>query len=112
MFGLLGPKGAGKTTLMDIRFRNLLVGLATKRTVILFTHIVEDIGQTCQDLAVMSHGRVIFRGSPAGSTQAAPDNVFETLTCFRCRKTQPQSDCCLPMVPSQKEFNIAWSAQT
>ncbi|NMB86933.1 MAG: ABC transporter ATP-binding protein, partial [Chloroflexi bacterium] len=30
-----------------IRFRNLLVELATERVVILSTHIVEDIGQTC-----------------------------------------------------------------
>jgi ABC-2 type transport system ATP-binding protein len=62
-----------------IRFRNLLVNLAADRTVLLSTHIVEDIGQTCRDLAVISHGRVIFRGSPIELTQAAAGHVW-TLT--------------------------------
>ncbi len=63
-----------------IRFRNLLVKLAVDRTVILSTHIVEDIGQTCRDLAVLVHGQVIFRGSPLELTQAASGHVW-TLTC-------------------------------
>jgi len=48
-----------------IRFRNLLVDLARDRIVILSTHIVEDISQTCGDLAVLDAGCVRFRGSPA-----------------------------------------------
>ncbi len=59
-----------------IRFRNLLVNLAADRTVLLSTHIVEDIGQTCRDLAVLSQGQVIFRGSPAELTQAAEGHVW------------------------------------
>lgn len=62
-----------------IRFRNLLVNLAANRTVLLSTHIVEDIGQTCRDLAVIARGKVIFRGSPAELTQAADGHVW-TLT--------------------------------
>ena len=54
-----------------IRFRNLLVNLAADRAVILSTHIVEDIGQTCRDMAVLSKGQVIFRGSPTDLTHAA-----------------------------------------
>lgn len=59
-----------------IRFRNLLVNLAADRTVLLSTHIVEDIGQTCRDLAVIARGQVIFRGSPAELTQAASGHVW------------------------------------
>jgi ABC-type multidrug transport system ATPase subunit len=59
-----------------IRFRNLLVNLAADRTVLLSTHIVEDIGQTCRDLAVISRGQVIFRGSPTELTQAAAGHVW------------------------------------
>lgn len=68
-----------------IRFRNLLVKLAEERTVILSTHIVEDIGQTCQDLAILAHGQVIFRGSPLALTQAAAGHVW-TLTCSGLEK--------------------------
>jgi ABC-type multidrug transport system ATPase subunit len=62
-----------------IRFRNLLVRLAEERTVILSTHIVEDIGQTCRDLAVLARGQVIFRGSPVELTQAADGHVWTVL---------------------------------
>lgn len=68
-----------------IRFRNLLVNLATDRAVLLSTHIVEDIAQTCRDVAVLSHGRVLFRGSPAQLMQAANGHVW-TLTCSGLEK--------------------------
>lgn len=59
-----------------IRFRNLLVDLATERIVLLSTHIVEDIGQTCRDMAVLSKGKILFRGSPAELTHAAEGHVW------------------------------------
>jgi ABC-type multidrug transport system ATPase subunit len=59
-----------------IRFRNLLVRMAADRTVLLSTHIVEDIGQTCRDIAVLAAGRVIFRGSPAELSEAARGHVW------------------------------------
>jgi ABC-2 type transport system ATP-binding protein len=62
-----------------IRFRNLLVQLAGDRTVLLSTHIVEDIGQTCRDVAVLSRGQVIFRGSPVELIESAAGHVW-TLT--------------------------------
>jgi ABC-type multidrug transport system ATPase subunit len=69
-----------------IRFRNLLVRLAGERTVILSTHIVEDIGQTCRDLAVLGRGSVLFRGSPVGLTQVAEGHVW---TVTRPRLDEP-----------------------
>jgi len=68
-----------------IRFRNLLVNLATDRAVLLSTHIVEDIAQTCRDVAVLAHGQVLFRGSPAQLMQAAAGHVW-TLTCAGLEK--------------------------
>jgi ABC-2 type transport system ATP-binding protein len=68
-----------------IRFRNLLVDLAGERVVILSTHIVEDIGQTCQDMAVLSKGNLLFRGSPTELTQAANGHVW-TVTTQAARK--------------------------
>ena len=48
-----------------IRFRNLLSDLAGDRSVLLSTHIVEDIAQTCRNLAVMKNGQVVFQGTTA-----------------------------------------------
>ncbi len=62
-----------------IRFRNLLVSLAADRTVILSTHIVEDIGQTCRDIAVLAKGRALFRGSPAELTNGAAGHVWTVM---------------------------------
>lgn len=59
-----------------IRLRNLLVKLASNRIVLLSTHIVEDIGQTCQSMAVLAHGQVIFTGSPADLIHSAGGHVW------------------------------------
>ncbi len=63
-----------------IRLRNLLVDLAAERIVILSTHIVEDIGQTCRELAVLAHGKVLFRGSPAQLMRGAEHHVWTITT--------------------------------
>lgn len=63
-----------------IRFRNLLSELGGDRVVILSTHIVEDIAQTCQNVAVMTHGRVIFSGTAFDLVQAAQGHVWHVVT--------------------------------
>ena len=59
-----------------IRFRNLLSELGGDRVVLLSTHIVEDIAQTCQHVAVMNDGRVLFRGSVPELVSAARGSVW------------------------------------
>lgn len=59
-----------------IRFRNLLSDLGSNRTVLLSTHIVEDIAQTCQNIAVMRSGQVIFQGTVAQMLQATRGKVW------------------------------------
>jgi ABC-2 type transport system ATP-binding protein len=54
-----------------INFRNLLAELSRDRTVILSTHIVSDIGNSCEQLAVIDRGRLKFHGR----TQALIDNA-------------------------------------
>jgi ABC-2 type transport system ATP-binding protein len=63
-----------------IRFRNLLVDLAGDRVVILSTHIVEDIGQTCRDMAVLHQGRLRYRGSPAELIASAQGRVWQIVS--------------------------------
>jgi ABC-type multidrug transport system ATPase subunit len=59
-----------------IRFRTLLSQLAERRTVLLSTHIVDDIAQTCTELAVLGRGRLIFRGTVSDLTARANGNVW------------------------------------
>lgn len=60
-----------------VRFRNLLAQLAAEIVVILSTHIVEDIANTCHDMAVLHLGQVRFRGSPQALIQAAVGHAWE-----------------------------------
>jgi ABC-2 type transport system ATP-binding protein len=59
-----------------IRFRNLLADLGGNRVVLLSTHIVEDIAQTCRDLAVLAQGRVIFQGTIATLLAGANGHIW------------------------------------
>ncbi len=71
-----------------IRFRNLLSELAGDRTVLLSTHIVEDIAQTCRNLAIMNNGYVIFQGTTADLTLEARGKVWTVTTTG----SKPQGD--------------------
>ncbi len=59
-----------------VRFRTLLSSLAADRTVLLSTHIVEDVASTSQDLAVLARGRVLYSGSVTGLAATAADRVW------------------------------------
>jgi ABC-2 type transport system ATP-binding protein len=59
-----------------IHFRNLLVSLAGARTVLLSTHIVEDVAQTSSRLAVLAGGAVVFQGPSSGLLELARGRVW------------------------------------
>ena len=48
-----------------IRFRGILGRLSRDRAILISTHIVGDISSTCENLAILNSGHLIFRGSPA-----------------------------------------------
>ena len=62
-----------------IRFRNLLSDLGSNRTVLLSTHIVEDVAQTCRRLAIMNKGHIVFQGTAEELVNEAHGKVW-TLT--------------------------------
>ncbi|MFC1724394.1 efflux RND transporter permease subunit [candidate division KSB1 bacterium] len=47
-----------------IRFRNLLSEMGKEKIVIFSTHVVEDISSSCNKLAVLNKGEVVFEGKP------------------------------------------------
>ena len=63
-----------------IRFRNLLSDLGGNRTILLSTHIVEDIAQTCQKLAIMKGGHIIFKGNVSDLLSKAQCKVWIVTT--------------------------------
>jgi ABC-type multidrug transport system ATPase subunit len=47
-----------------VAFRALLRALGEHATVIVSTHLVEDVGAACTEVALMDAGKIVFRGTP------------------------------------------------
>lgn len=60
-----------------IRFRNILSDLSQNEVIIILsTHIVGDISSTCQNMALLSNGEMVFSGSPDQLVESARGHVF------------------------------------
>jgi ABC-type multidrug transport system ATPase subunit len=62
---LLDEPTAGLDPEQRVAFRAMLRDLGQRATVIVSTHLVEDIGAACTEVALMERGRIAFRGTPA-----------------------------------------------
>lgn len=71
-----------------VRLRNLLGDMAQERTILLSTHIVEDISHSCNALAVIGAGKVVFRGAPVDLIERAQGFAWTIST----RGERPASD--------------------
>ena len=74
---------AGLDPLERIRFRNLLARLSQDRIVIFSTHIVEDISGSCNRLAVLDHGCLLYTGTPEEMRNLATGRVWDTVVSER-----------------------------
>lgn len=61
-----------------IRFRNILSEVAEDRIVILSTHIVGDIEATCEKIAVMDEGKIIFNGTVTELLDNANGKIYSS----------------------------------
>ncbi len=61
-----------------VHFRNILLELLGEHTVILSTHIIEDVNQICEDLIVMHNGQVLFHDSPMNLIQQVEGRIWLT----------------------------------
>jgi ABC-type multidrug transport system ATPase subunit len=62
-----------------IRFRNLLSDLGRSETIILLsTHIVGDISSTCNQMALLNEGSLIYKGTPDHLVDLARGHVWRT----------------------------------
>lgn len=60
-----------------VRFRNLLCEIAQERIVILSTHIVGDIEATCEDIAVLDDGKILFQGTVEELLEMVENKVYK-----------------------------------
>lgn len=82
---LLDEPTAGLDPEQRVEFRRLLRDLGRDATVIVSTHLVEDVAAACSEVTLLESGRVAFRGttaeltdlganSPVGAAGADPDH--------------------------------------
>jgi ABC-2 type transport system ATP-binding protein len=80
---LLDEPTAGLDPEKRVQFRALLRELGGHATVVVSTHLVEDVGAACTEVALMDAGRIVFHGTPdeltarAEGTAAAGDAPLE-----------------------------------
>jgi ABC-2 type transport system ATP-binding protein len=80
---LLDEPTAGLDPEQRVAFRALLRDLGERATVLVSTHLVEDVGAACSEVALMDAGRIVFHGTPdeltarAEGTDAAGDAPLE-----------------------------------
>ena len=61
-----------------MRFRTLLATLGGERTVVLSTHILDDVAQTCPYVCVLRGGRLQYDGATAGLIDGAHGRTWLT----------------------------------
>src|ERR1044071_7580911 len=60
-----------------LRFYHLLTELAERRTVLLSTHIVDDVAVLCPRFAVIRAGKLVARTTPREAREAIAGTIFE-----------------------------------
>jgi ABC-type multidrug transport system ATPase subunit len=61
---LLDEPTAGLDPEQRVQFRAVLRELGETATVVVSTHLVEDVGAACTEVALMDRGLIVFRGTP------------------------------------------------
>jgi ABC-type multidrug transport system ATPase subunit len=62
---LLDEPTAGLDPEQRVAFRSLLRNFGQRATVVVSTHLVEDVGAACGQVALMDAGKIVFHGTPA-----------------------------------------------
>ena len=60
-----------------IKMRNLLLKLGEDKTVILSTHIIEDVSYTCEKLAILCEGKKKYEGDIEELMERASEKIWE-----------------------------------
>lgn len=74
---ILDEPTAGLDPSERIRFRNLIEKLSKDHSIILSTHIISDIESSCEKVAVINHGKVLFQGTTAALAEKSMNVVWE-----------------------------------
>lgn len=90
-----------------IKFRNILSDLSRNDvTIILSTHIVGDISSTCQSMALLNKGEVVFHGSPENLIRQAEGHVFRLILSPYEYETAKEHFNVISTIPVEKGWEV------
>lgn len=84
-----------------IRIRNLLVDFSKERAVLFSTHVVEDLAATCNQLAIMKKGNIIFNGNMINLLTEAKGHIF----LYETNKEEDIYEIQKRYITSSKQYN-------
>lgn len=62
------------------RFLNVLREIGTDNTVIFSTHIVDDVKELCNDMAILNGGKILDRATPRQAQEKLKDQIWSKVT--------------------------------
>ncbi len=95
-----------------IRFRNLLSEVAEKRIVILSTHIVGDIEATCEEIAILNEGEILWKGTVSQLLRNARGRVYTADVPVDMLPRIKKSYIVTGMLRSEGTVNVRFLADT
>lgn len=68
---------AGLDPAERLRFLNILREIGTQNTVIFSTHIVDDVKELCNEMAIMNGGRILQQTTPIQATESLSGKIWQ-----------------------------------
>ncbi|MEP7344363.1 MAG: ATP-binding cassette domain-containing protein [Gemmatimonadaceae bacterium] len=89
-----------------LRFYRILAELAEKRTVLLSTHIVDDVAVLCPRFAIIRGGKVVALTSPREAKQGLEGRIFEGAVDEQALRDLPRTQRVLQSVLVEGENHV------
>jgi len=90
-----------------IRFRNLLAEMSQKEIIIILsTHIVGDISSTCNKMALLNDGEVVFNQAPEKLIEKAKNHVWMIEAIDSELETIKEKYPVITTIPSEKAWEV------
>ncbi len=84
------------------RFLNVLRNIGKEHIVIFSTHLVEDVRELCQDMAIINKGRVIRQIPPKTAIESLKGNIWQSE-----KEKEQWNDLSCPVIELSHHFNDA-----
>jgi len=90
-----------------IKFRNILTDLGQNNVIIILsTHIVGDISSSCQDMALLDEGKIVFNGAPTELIKLAEGHVWMVECDERTLESIKEEHPVISTIPSKVGYEV------